>query len=332
MFKLNEIMLKKTTLAVILLVVLGGIAAYSYSNKPSKTLKVGVSQIVSHQIFDEFKSGIIQGFKNGGYEDGKNIIFDFQNANGDMNVNQVIAQKFAASDYDLFMPMGTQSGQAIANLEKKRPIIFAGITDPVTAGLVASKEKPGSNITGTSDIVLYKQPLELLKTLAPNIVKVGILYNPGEANSVSGLEQAKNAASQLNLEIITAPVNNTGEILSATQSIVDKIDAYYLINDNTVLAGQESLIKIALENKKPVIAIDPSGVEKGALATMSTKYEKVGEKAAEIAIRVINGELPGNIPVADITEAEVYLNKKTADIINIQIPDDLINKAVKIYE
>jgi putative ABC transport system substrate-binding protein len=146
------------------------------------------------------------------------------------------------------------------------------------------------------------------------------------------LQQAEKYASDLGLEIVTAPVNNTGEVLAAAQSIVGRVDAFYMINDNTVLAGQESLIKISLENKKPLIAIEESGVEMGALATLGTTYSKVGERAAELAIKVINGESPANLSVVDITDSDLFLNKKTALAIGIQLPEDLLGKAVKVYE
>lgn len=317
---------------IIVVVAIGAWTIFGSKNNPSKTIKVGVSQITSHVVFDDIKAGIIAGFAKAGYKEGENIVFDFQNAQGDNSTNAAIAQKFANSDYDLFIPLGTQSSQALANLVKDRPIVFGSVTDPITAGLVKSIEKPGGNITGTSDITLFKQQLELLKKLAPNVKKVGIVYNPSEANAKYGLEQTKKYGEPMGLEFITAPANNSGEVLSAARSIVDKVDAFYMLTDNTVLSGQDALIKVAIEAKKPFITIDQSGVEKGALATLGTNYEKVGERTVEVALRVLKGEKPANIPVLGVTDADLFINTTTAQKIGITFSQDLINQAKQIYK
>lgn len=326
--------MKKSWIIVIAIVVviIGAYLLLNTKNNNSKVVKVGVSQIVSHVVFDDIKNGIIAGFAANGYTEGKNIIFDFQNAQGEASINQSIAQKFANGDYDLIMPLGTQASQAVANLIKDRPIVFGAVTDPVTAGLVKSNEKPGGNITGTSDITLYKQQLELLKKIKPDVKKVGLVYNPGEANTQYGLEQTKKYGEPMGLEFVTAPANNTGEVLSAARSIVDKVDAFYMLPDNTVLAGQDALIKVAIESKKPLISIDESGVKNGALATLGTNYKKVGERAAEIAVRVLKGEKPGDIPVLGVTDADIFINTTTAQKIGLTFSQDLINQAKQVYK
>jgi putative ABC transport system substrate-binding protein len=298
----------------------------------AEVFKVGIVQPISHPGIDIVRDGIVAGFAANGYKDGENIIFDFQNAQGDISVGQSIAQKFANSDYHLFIPIGTQSSQSLVNFIKEKPIVFASVTDPVTAGLLKSKEKPGGNITGTSDMILYKEQLSLLKKLKPEAKKVGVLNNPSESNSQFGLQETKKYAAELGLEIITVPVNNTGEVLSAARSIVNKVDAFYVLSDNTVIAGQEALIKVAIEAKKPLIGVEEGGVEKGALATVGINYLKLGERTAEIALRVLKGENPGQIPVYGVKDGDLFINTKTAEAIGLFIDEDLLTQAQKIYQ
>ncbi len=320
-------------LLIIVVVYLGLKNQSATDNKMKKeTVKIGVSQITSHAVFDEIIKGIKSGFEAGGYKEGENITYDFQNAQGDNTINQSIAQKFANSDYNLFMPLGTPASQALVNLIKDKPVVFGAVTDPVTAGLVQSNETPGGNVTGTSDITLYNEHLKLLKELVPKAKKVGIVYNPGEANARFALEQTQKYAKDYGLEIITAPANNSGEILSAAKSIAGKVDALYMLPDNTILSGQEAYIKVALDSKKPLITIDQSGVEKGGLATLGTNYKKVGERTAEIAIRVLKGEKPSDIPVLGVTDADLFINTKTAQAIGITIPEEKITMAKQVYQ
>jgi putative ABC transport system substrate-binding protein len=326
--------MKKTWIVILVIAVLAIVGWFAFGSKkaPSKVVRVGVSQITSHIVFDSIKTGIVNGFAKAGYKEGKDITFDFQNAQGDNATNAAIAQKFANGDYNLYMPLGTPSSQALVNLVKSKPIVFAAVTDPLSAGIVKSLEKPGGNVTGTSDITLYKQQLELLKKLAPNVKKVGVVYNPGEANAIYSLGEAKKYGEPMGFQFVTAPANNTGEIMSAAKSIANKVDAFYMLSDNTVVSGQDALIKVAIESKKPLISVDESGVKAGALATLGTNYQMVGERAAEIAVRVLKGENPGVIPVLGVTDADIFINTTTAQKIGITFPQDIMSQAKQTYQ
>jgi len=302
------------------------------NSKNKKTFRIGISQIISHVGIDDVKNGIVAGFEAKGYKNGENIFFDFQNAQGETSINQSIAEKFANSNYDIFIPIGTQASQALINLVKNKPIIFASVTDPVSAGLLKSKENPGGNVTGTSDMTLFKEQLGLLKKLQPTAKKIGLVYNPGESNSQFSMQETQRFGGELGYEFVTVPANNTGEVMNAARSIVNKIDAFYILADNTVIAGQEAIIKVALDAKKPVIAVEQSGVEKGALATIGINYVKLGERTAEMALRVLNGEKPRDIPVLGVSDGDIFINSKTAKFLGISIPEDLIKQAEHVYE
>lgn len=324
--------MKKYLLSLLILIILifGGIL-FNFSNK-SKILKIGIFQPISHPGIDVVRDGIVAGFAANGYKNGKNIAFDFQNGQGDSSISQAIARKFANSDYDLFIPIGTQASQSLVNLIKKKPIVFAAVTDPISAGLLKSKQNPGGNITGTSDMVLFKEQLQLLKKIDPQVKKIGVVNNPSESNSQFGLNETKKYAKELGIEVLTAPANNTGEVLSAAQSLVNRVDAFYIISDNVVIAGQQSLIKVSIEAKKPLIGVEQGGVEEGALATVGINYAKIGEATAALAIRVLKGENPGKIPVISTQVGDVFINIKTAQAIGLPIPKDILKQAKQIYK
>jgi putative tryptophan/tyrosine transport system substrate-binding protein len=132
--------MNKTWIAIVVIVILavGGWFIFGSKNKLNtpKTIKIGISQIISHPAIDAVRLGIVDGFAKAGYKEGDNVVFDFQNAQGDNSTNVAIAQKFSNEDYDLFIPISTPSSQAIANLIKSKPIVFSAVTDPITAGLV----------------------------------------------------------------------------------------------------------------------------------------------------------------------------------------------------
>ncbi len=301
------------------------------SEKPAMT-KVGVSFITSMEAISDFNKGLAVGFKTAGYEEGKNFLLDSQNAQGDSNVNLAIAQKFADGDYDLIIPVTTPSSQAVVNVIKDKPVVFSAVADPVSAGLVKSENGSGTNVTGMKEAVLFQQSLEVVKKILPNAKAIGVIYNPGEANSTFSIDQLKKISSSLGVEIVVAPATNTNEISSAARSISNKVDAFLMIGDNTVLSGQESLIKTTIDLKKPLVSYEQTGVQKGAIAAFGVNYEKVGEHTAELAVRVLHGEKPGDIAVTSATDANLFLNKATAKILGIELSGELVSQAKQIYE
>lgn len=326
---------KKLVAFLAIVIVAVGVWGFFGSNKGvdrSKIVKIGISQIAPHVVLDSVRQEIINTLAVGGYKEGENLILDYQNAQGDMSINQSIAQKFANSDYDLFVAITTPTSQALANAIKDKPIVFAAVTDPVKAGLLSDLQSPGGNITGTSDITLYEQQLDLLKKIKPTTKTVGIVYNPSETAAQSGLEQVRKFAPNLGLEIITATISTSNDILVAARSIADKVDAFYIIPDNTIVSGQDALIKVAVEKKKPLIAYEESGVEKGALATLSTNYAELGKKTGEIILKILEGKNPGDMPVLGVTDANLFINTGTAEKIGITFSQDQISKAKQIYK
>lgn len=328
--------MKKNWIAVlaILVLVLGAYSLFEVNRgtKETKTIKIGISQIVPNIILDSVRQEIINTLAENGYKEGENLTIDYQNAQGDMSINQSIAQKFADSDYDLFVGITTPTTQAIANVIKDRPVVFAAVSDSVKAGLVKDLQHPGGNVTGTSDITLYEQQLDLIKKIKPSVKTIGILYNPSEDAAQSGLEQAQKYAPQFGLEIVTVTVNTSNDVLVSARSIVDKVDAFYIIPDSTVVSGQDALIKVAIENKKPLFAYEESGVEKGALATLSTNYAELGKRTGEIIVQILEGENPAEIPVIGVTSASLFINTTTAEKIGITFSDEQLAEAKQIYK
>lgn len=321
----------KKTIGILVILALIVIVSISGNKKQEEVKKIAILQYVTHPAFDEVTVGIRESLAKAGFKEGKNITLDIQNGNGDNSTIQSIAQKFANQQDDLIVPYGTAPSQAVLNLVKNRPIVFAAVTDPITAGLVNDPQKPGANITGTSDITLYKESLELLKKLVPNAKKIGVLQNPGEANSVFALSETQKYAKELGLEIIVGTVNSSNEVYQAAKAISGKVDAFYVSADVTVTSGINGLIKATLESKRPLIAFTNSDVEAGALASLGTNYKKVGEKTGEIAVRVLKGENPGDIPVLGVTDADIFINKKTAEAIGLTISEEILKSAKTVY-
>ncbi|HHW44762.1 MAG TPA: ABC transporter substrate-binding protein [Desulfotomaculum sp.] len=302
------------------------------SNEGTKPVKLGIIQIVEHPALDAARKGFLETLAANGYEEGKNLQVDFQNAQGDQSTLQTIARKFAQDKKDLILAIATPSAMAMANETKDIPILITAVTDPVEAKLVKSMDKPGTNVTGTTDMNPIKEQLELIKQLVPNARKVGVIYNSSEVNSQVQVKVVKQEAPGLGLTVVEAPVTASNEVVQATQSLVGRVDAIYVPTDNTVVSSISGVLQVAEKQKLPVIAGESNTVESGALGTIGIDYRKLGRQTGEMALRVLKGEKPQDMPIEKQKDLDVVLNAKAAAAFGVTIPEELKKKASKIIE
>jgi len=142
-----------------------------------------------------------------------------------------------------------------------------------------------------------RKQFELLKKSLPALSKLGIIYNPGEANSVSLIQKMQAQAPEFGFSLVLATATNTGEIAQATQSLIHKVDAIFVNNDNTALAAFESISKIASQNKIPVFVSDVDLFDKGALAAFGPNQYEIGRQTGKMAIQILQGAKPETLPV-----------------------------------
>jgi putative ABC transport system substrate-binding protein len=304
----------------------------SKNSSSDKKVTIGIMQIVEHPALDSAREGFIKALKDNGYEEGKNVNYIMENAQGDMSTAQTIAKKFVDQKVNLIFSIATPTSQAAKKATDSIPIVFTAVTDPVAAGLVKSMDKPGTNATGTSDMVPVKDQINLIKEIVPNAKKLGIIYNAGEVNSTVQVKQAKVAAESMGYTVSEATVSNSSEVSQATQSIVGKVDVIWLPTDNTVASSIGAIIKVANQAKKPVIPAEKGMVEGGGLATLGINYNDLGYQAGKIAVRILKGEKPENIKVEMANKLQLVINQKEADTIGIKIPDSILKKAQDIIK
>jgi len=310
----------------------GGNDSGSNGGDTGKVIEIGIVQIVEHPSLNTIREAFIERLAEKGYVDGENIRIDYQNAQNEQTNLNTICQKFKADKKDLVVAIATPSAMAAAGALTDTPVLFSACTDPVGSGLVKSLDKPGGNVTGTSDAVSAKKIMELAMRITPGIKTIGALYNSSESNSISVVNELKEYASENGLEVIEATVTNTSEVQQAAQSLASKVDAIFSPIDNTVAAAMPIVSQVAQTAKVPVYVGADSMVADGGLATYGINYVELGRETADMAIEIINGKNPGEMPVRMMSEVEIYVNKKTAEAIGITLPEDVLNEAVQVFE
>lgn len=331
MKKMGETILRTCISCLIFVFVFSGIAA-AMGSTPQKEYTIGVTKILSHPGINAVEDGFLETVKAYAKKKDLKIHFDLQNAQGDMATSMLIAKKFVADKDSLIFSISTPSTQHALKATRVIPIIFGAVTDPVSAGIVKNLDHPGGNVTGVSDVWPIKKQVELLLKIVPSVKKLGLVYNPGESNATFMLGKLQEACRQLDLQLITRSISNTGDVMIAARSLAPEVDAFYSSIDNTVLAAIASLVKVANHYKKPIIAGESDSVKEGAIATLGTNYYQVGVESGKLAVKVLEGTKPGNIPVVSDTKTDLFLNKKALLSLGIEVPDDLRSEAKQIFE
>ncbi|WP_142414652.1 ABC transporter substrate-binding protein [Hathewaya massiliensis] len=328
--------LSKLLVCVFLVSTLGACANRTSSNsnenksKEQSQKQIGITQIVEHPALDASKEGFIEALKEGGFEDGKNIKIDFQNAQGDTATTDTIAKKFVSDKKDLVFAISTPSAQAVFNATKEIPIVITAITDPVNAGLVRDMKSSGNNVTGTSDKTPIRKQLELLKKIKADTKTIGVIYNTSEANSEVQVRELKEEARAMNIKVLEGGITSINEVPQVLGGLLDKVDVLYTPADNMVASSLSLISKKAEEKKVPVFGAEKAHVEQGALITLGVDYKELGHESGKKAVEILKGKKPSEIPVTMQENFKTVVNEKTMKTLNIKIPKNILESAEKV--
>ena len=267
-------------------------------------IKIGITQIVEHQSLDDVRQGVIDSLKANGYGEDK-VEISYKNAQGDFGTAQIIAQEFKNTS-DIVVAISTPSAQAVINNIKDKPIFFAAITNPESAGVLSE------NVTGVSDRSPVKKQVELIKEILPETKKIGVVYNTSEQNSFYLTDEFKKEAEKNGYEVVIKGITNVNEIASALDTILPEIDVLYTTIDNTIASTYPLIIDKSKKANKPVIGATKNYVDQGALASEGISDYKVGYQTGEMIVRYLKGEDIKNMKFEVVRESERYINKEVA--------------------
>lgn len=290
---------------------------------------VGVTQIVEHPSLD----AAFNGFKKALSDNGLTVDYDVQIAQGDMNNNQTIANNFVGDKVDLIFANSTPSAQGALNATDEIPIIFTSVTDPVGASLVEAMDKPGPNITGTTDTHPDAIP-NTVKFIDEHFdaTKVGMIYNSGEQNSLAQVDLVKKAMEGTDLEIVDVSVSTSAEVKQAAESLIGRADVFYIITDNTVVSALESVIKVSQDEGIPLFVGELDSVKRGGFAAYGFDYFDIGYEAGQMAAQILKGEkTAADIPVQYPQNLKLLINKNAAESMGVELKPEW-NDIAEFYE
>lgn len=291
-------------------------------------VSVGIVQLVEHAALDAANKGFVEGLAAKGFKEGQNLTIDRQNAQADQSNLQNIVHRFVNNKVNLICAIATPAAQTAANVTSDIPIVATAVTDYEAAKLIKSNSKPGTNVTGTSDMNPVKEQLDLLLKIAPNAKTVGTIYSSSEVNSQLQVEMLKAAAKDRNIVIKEATVSTVNDIQQAAHSLVGEVDALYIPTDNVMASAVPTLISVTDEANLPVVAGEGSMVKAGCLATLGIDYHKLGVQTGEMAAEILAGKAqPADMAIQVQKEFKATINMKAAEKIGLKLPENVLKDA-----
>lgn len=292
--------------------------------------RIGISQFAEHASLDNCREGFLEGLKEEGLEEGKNLKIEVKNAAADMGTASQIADRFVADQMDLICAIATPSAQTAFNaaMDTEIPVIYTAVTDPETAELAGKDKKPAGEVTGTSDRLPIKDQLEMIRQILPEAKKIGILYTTSEVNSLSAIRVYENYAEDYGFEIVIAGVSNTSEIAMAAEALVGKVDCLTNLTDNTVVNSLPTILERAKEAEIPVFGSEIEQVKLGCLAAEGLDYVELGKQTGKMAAKILTGEAKASeLEYEEISGGNLYLNTAVAEQLGISFGEKLLENA-----
>ena len=336
--------MKKRVLAVILGAVMTmslaacgstGSSDASASNNEEQSYTIGISQFAEHGSLDNCREGFIEGLKEEGIEEGKNLTVDIKNAAADQGTAKQISDTFVSDKVDLVCAIATPSAQAAYNsaMNSDIPVVYTAVTDPVAAKLANEDGSSVGNVTGTSDELPIKAQLEMIREMLPDAKNIGILYTTSEANSVSALAKYKELAGDYGFTIVDKGISQTADISLATDELLTEVDCLTNLTDNTVVASLATILDKANEKNIPVFGSEIEQVKIGCLAAEGLDYVALGKQTGKMAAQILKGEKEAaDMNYETITEPGFYVNNKVAENLGVEVPEDLASSAVESFD
>ena len=312
-----------------------GTAGTQAAEASGDSYKIGISQFAEHGSLDNCREGFLEGLKEAGIEEGKNLTIEYQNAQTDTGTASTIADSFVSGKVDMICAIATPCASSAYNscLNTDIPVVYTAVSDPVSAGLANEDGTSIGNITGSSDILPVEEQLKMIREMMPEAKKIGILYTTSEANSCSTIEQYKSLAGDYGFEIVDTGINTSAEIEIAATDLVSKVDCLCNLTDNTVVNALQTVLDKANNAGIPVFGSEIEQVKSGCVASMGIDYFQLGVETGAMAAKILKGEATAqDTNFITASKAELYVNTAAADKIGMKLDDSYVKDAAQTFD
>jgi putative tryptophan/tyrosine transport system substrate-binding protein len=283
--------------------------------------------------FSPWTAAFVAHLRELGWIENRNIAIEYRWSEGRTERYAEIAAEFVRLKVDVIVTVGS-AVPTVVQVTTAIPIIFAVAIDPVGNGLVASLAKPGGNVTGLSlqAAHLAGKRLELLREVVPELRRLAIIFNVGNAQPVLEMRETEAAARTLGIEVVPLEIRRVADFTPAFQALKGNADALYVAIDQLMVANLTRILTLALGARLPTIFSTRDFVRGGGFMSYGPSYTERFGRAADYVDKILRGAKPGDIPVEQPTKFELVVNLITAQALGIEVPATLLARADEVIE
>ena len=283
--------------------------------------------------FSPWTAAFVTHLRELGWIENRNVAIEYRWSEGRTERYAEIAAEFARLKVDVILTVGS-AVPTVRQVTSVIPIVFAVAIDPVGSGLVASLAKPGGNVTGLSlqAANLAGKRIELLREVVPQLRRLAIIFNVGNAQPVLEMGETEAAARTLGIEVVPIEIRRVGDFAPAFEALKTKADALYVAIDQLMVANLMRILTLALGARLPTIFSTRDFVRGGGFMSYGPSYTERFGRAADYVDKILRGTKPGDIPVEQPTKFELVVNLITAQALGLEVPASLIARADEVIE
>ena len=311
------------------------IALPSLAQVPTKPYRIGylvTGGAVSFPLsVDPFKRGM----RELGYREGSDFVLELRTAEGDAERFPALAAELVRLKVHVLVAATTPAAQAAKRATRSIPIVVANSADPVASGLARSLAHPGDNVTGLSNLAadLGQKQLEMLRAVVPNLYKVAVLINPGNATNALIAADVEQAAKILRIDVARIEAKNPRGIENAFLQLLEKrAQALIVPSEGLFVQQRRQLGDLGLKYRVPTMFGQAEHVEAGGLLSFGPDITDNFRRAAGYVDRILKGAEPGALPIEQPAKFELLVNLKTARSLGLTVPEELRFRADRLIE
>ena len=279
---------------------------------------------------EESEEGIVAGLRSR-LTEGRDFEIKIGNAQGDMATLTSVVDSALAEGADMLVTMSTPTLQVALRRAQRIPVVFTYVASALAAGAGRSHEDHAPNVTGVELTGAYDQMFALVLEFLPSVRAVGTLFVPAEVNMVVNRDILVREGKKAGIEVAAVGVSTSSEVSDAALAMVSRnIDAVCQIPGNLTAASFGGISQAARKAKLPVFAFQKSQAHGGAAVTLARDYYDAGRAAALMAVRIIHGESPAQIPIQSLTKTTLIINRAAARAVGLKIPESVMKRNPEI--
>jgi ABC-type uncharacterized transport system substrate-binding protein len=306
-------------------------ARASKASKPSRTWKVGMAGYSESAVMEDMLEGLRRGFSESGLVDGQDYSTTFRSAQGDIATLNSLFDELNGNDSDLVLSISTPALQTALQKVQRKPVVFAGVLDPIAAGAGKSDSNHRPNVTGVYLTFPYAPMARTIREVLPKARRVGTLFTPGEVNSNLAKQKFEEVLKSDGLELVSVAVNGPTEVSDAALSVCQSgVDVFCQIADNLSNASFPAIARACEMAKTPLFSFSPFQVKAGAMLGLGIDFAENGRETALLAAEVIRGKDPSRIPFRVTTRTRRSVNLDKARRFGVTVPAEWVKTADEV--